>query len=109
MRRNLPDSVLEAEARQRALERQQARGKQKFLQKYYHKGAFFMDTSEDVYKRDYSAPTLEDRFDKTILPEVMQVKNFGRTGRTKWTHLAAEDTSKVQNMHWIVVCCRSTF
>lgn len=26
-----------------------------------------------MYKRDFSAPTLEDHFNKTILPKVMQV------------------------------------
>ena len=48
---------------------------------------------EDVYKRDVTAPTLEDHFDKLVLPKVMQVKNFGRAGRTKYTHLADQDTS----------------
>lgn len=33
----------------------------------------FQDEEEDVYKRDFSAPTLEDHFNKTILPKVMQV------------------------------------
>jgi len=28
---------------------------------------------EGVYSRDFTAPTLEDHFDKTILPKVMQV------------------------------------
>lgn len=79
-----------------------ARGKQKFMQKYYHKGAFFQEAADDdrgtvggdqIYRRDFSAPTGEDKFDREALPTVMQVRNFGRAGRTKWTHLAAEDTT----------------
>jgi microfibrillar-associated protein 1 len=76
--------------------------KWKFMQKYFHKGAFFQTPADDrvgteggydIYKRDFSAPTGEDKLDKTILPKVMQVKHFGRSGRTKWTHLVAEDTT----------------
>lgn len=70
------------------------KGKYKFLQKYYHRGAFYLDKEETVFKQDFSAPTLEDHFDKTILPKVMQVKNFGRCGRTKYTHLVDQDTTK---------------
>ncbi|CAK9199395.1 unnamed protein product [Sphagnum troendelagicum] len=79
--------------------------KWKFMQKYYHKGAFFQSESDDrdaaggdaIHRRDFSAPTGEDKMDKTILPKVMQVKHFGHSGRTKWTHLVAEDTTKWDN------------
>lgn len=48
-------------------------------------------------KRDVSGATLEDHFDKTILPKVMQVKNFGRSGRTKYTHLLDQDTTDFES------------
>ncbi|XP_024377152.1 uncharacterized protein [Physcomitrium patens] len=79
--------------------------KWKFMQKYYHKGAFYQTEADDrdgaggeeIFRRDFSAPTGEDKMDKTILPKVMQVKHFGRSGRTKWTHLVAEDTTDWNN------------
>ncbi|KAL7038944.1 hypothetical protein ACKWTF_009752 [Chironomus riparius] len=71
-----------------------SKGKYKFLQKYYHRGAFYLDREENVLTQDFSSPTLEDHFDKTLLPKVMQVKNFGRCGRTKYTHLVDQDTTK---------------
>ncbi|KAF6211814.1 hypothetical protein GE061_012329 [Apolygus lucorum] len=76
------------------------KGKYKFMQKYYHRGAFFLDKEEDIYRRDFSEATLEDHFDKTILPRVMQVKNFGRSGRTKYTHLVDQDTTQFDSP-WI--------
>ncbi|KAI5670333.1 hypothetical protein M9H77_10697 [Catharanthus roseus] len=80
--------------------------KWRFMQKYFHKGAFFQSNPDDragtagadnIYARDFSAPTGEDKMDKTILPKVMQVKQFGRSGRTKWTHLVNEDTTDWNN------------
>ncbi|CAI0385116.1 unnamed protein product [Linum tenue] len=71
--------------------------KWRFMQKYFHKGAFFQDEGDNVFKRDFSAPTGEDKMDKSILPKVMQVKHFGRSGRTKWTHLVNEDTTDWDN------------
>ncbi len=76
------------------------KGKYKFLQKYYHRGAFFMDKEEEVFKRNFAQPTLEDHFDKTILPKVMQVKNFGMAGRTKYTHLLDQDTTRTEDNPW---------
>ncbi|XP_076853607.1 microfibrillar-associated protein 1 [Brachyhypopomus gauderio] len=92
---NLTEEERRAELRNngRVVTNKATKGKYKFLQKYYHRGAFFMDEEQDVFKRDFSAPTLEDHFNKTILPKVMQVKNFGRSGRTKYTHLVDQDTT----------------
>lgn len=70
----------------------------KFLQKYYHRGVFYLDQEKEVYTRDYTAPTLEDHHDKAVLPKVMQVKNFGRAGRTKYTHLVDQDTTKFDSV-----------
>ena len=80
-----------------------------FMQRYYHKGAFFQDDADDAFAaksikssngddvldRDYaSARTGEDKFFNESLPAVMQVRNFGRIGQTKYRGLKNEDTSR---------------
>mmetsp|Transcript_33709 Transcript_33709/g.95363 ORF Transcript_33709/g.95363 Transcript_33709/m.95363 type:complete len:462 (-) Transcript_33709:1053-2438(-) len=76
-----------------------------FMQKYWHKGAYFQEATDgkdrtgvdEIFRRDFSGPTGEDKMDKAMLPKVMQVKNFGRSGRSKWTHLVNEDTTQLQD------------
>lgn len=67
------------------------KGQQKFLQKYWHKGAFHQD-DEIMHKHDYTVAT-ESTVDVSLLPKVMQVRNFGKRGRTKYTHLLDQDTT----------------
>ncbi|RGB26094.1 splicing factor, Prp19-binding domain-containing protein [Rhizophagus diaphanus] len=69
------------------------KGQYKFLQKYYHKGSFYLKEDDEILKRDYTLSTPDEVAHREILPKVMQVKNFGRAGQTKWTHLADQDTS----------------
>ena len=49
----------------------------------------------DVRRRDTDGAVLDDTFDKAAMPKVMQVKDFGVAGRTKYTHLADQDTTFV--------------
>lgn len=77
--------------------RNQPKAKMKFMQKYYHKGAFYQDdtvVSDKIMKRNYMAPTKEDKWlNFENLPKVMQVKNWGMASRTKYTHLVDQDTT----------------
>ncbi|KAK3152741.1 hypothetical protein QOZ80_2BG0162950 [Eleusine coracana subsp. coracana] len=100
--RNMTEEERREWERKNPKEVRETKQKWKFMQKYYHKGAFFQEGADDViqsagkddiYTRDFSEPTGEDKMDKSILPKVMQVKHFGRSGRTKWTHLVNEDTT----------------
>ncbi|EIM19878.1 hypothetical protein E3Q22_02459 [Wallemia mellicola] len=61
-----------------------------YMQKFWHKGAFHQDF--DVLKRDLSGPTM-NQVDLGKLPEVMQVRDFGKTKQTKYKTLKDEDTT----------------
>ncbi|WBW74467.1 splicing associated factor Saf3 [Schizosaccharomyces osmophilus] len=83
--------------RQEAEESRQGKKKKpvQFLQKFYHRGAFYQD-QDIVRNRDYSEAAEGEIQHKETLPKAMQVRGntFGMAGQTRWTHLANEDTSK---------------
>ncbi|KAJ9099800.1 hypothetical protein QFC21_003799 [Naganishia friedmannii] len=62
------------------------RGDGAFMDKFYHKGAFYQD--DDIMKRNYNVKT-ESAVDVSLLPKAMQVRNFG-----KYTHLKDQDTTQ---------------
>jgi len=97
-RRNMSDREV---ARENRMDPTKFKEKKKirFLQKYYHKGVFFQDEIKELSKtHDWTAPTGEDAFmDKTNVPKAMQVKNFGFSSRSKYTHLVDQDTSNLKD------------
>ncbi|KAF9570250.1 Microfibrillar-associated protein 1 [Mortierella alpina] len=64
------------------------------VEKYHHKGAFFMDSNEAILKRSTNEATPDAVKDIKALPKIMQVRNFGRAGQTKYTTLKDQDTSQ---------------
>ncbi|KAG1828632.1 splicing factor, Prp19-binding domain-containing protein [Suillus variegatus] len=92
-RRALPEEQRLKEDLERAnkLREEKPKGQQKFLQKYWHKGAFHQD--EEILKRHDFTEATESTVDISMLPEVMRVKNFGKRSRTKYTHLMDQDTT----------------
>lgn len=105
-RRNLTAEEREAEDRE-FLEQQKAeqdgRGKMTFMQKYYHKGAFFQGDEEQdeevkaALSRDLAGARFEDEGNKELLPEYMRIRDMtqlGRKSRSKYKDLKSEDTGR---------------
>ncbi|KTW32711.1 uncharacterized protein T551_00196 [Pneumocystis jirovecii RU7] len=94
-RRNMDEEerLKEDLSRVKELKENQPKSKMRFLQKWYHRGAFYQD--EEILKRDYSVPVMDEISDKTLLPNTMQVRGdkFGKRGQTRYTHLVDQDTS----------------
>ncbi|KAH7930597.1 hypothetical protein BV22DRAFT_1028318, partial [Leucogyrophana mollusca] len=92
-RRALPEEQRMKEDTERAnkLREEKPKGQQKFLQKYWHKGAFHQD--EEILRRHDFTEATESTMDVSLLPKVMQVKDFGKRSRTKYTHLLDQDTT----------------
>lgn len=85
-------------------EEREGKGQMGYLQKYFHKGAFFNaegEQDEDVKRvlnRDLAGARFEDETgDKSVLPEYMRIRDMtrlGKKGRTKYKDLKNEDTGR---------------
>ena len=104
-RRNLSKEEREAEdAAHLAAQKEEKEGKGKvgFMQKYYHKGAFFQSgdgEAESLLKnRDIMGARYADEIkNRELLPEYMQIRDMTRLGkksRTKYKDLRTEDTGR---------------
>ncbi len=101
-RRNLSKEERDAEDKEfigKQKEEQEGRGKMGFMQKYYHKGAFFQDDAkaEGLDRRDIMGSRYQDDLNRELLPQYMQIRDMtklGRKGRTKYKDLKSEDTGK---------------
>lgn len=102
-RRNLTKEEREAEDREfleRQKEERDGKGKMGYMQKYFHKGAFFQDDAnvEGLDRRDIMGSRYQDDVvNRELLPEYMQIRDMtrlGRKGRTKYKDLKSEDTGR---------------
>lgn len=99
--RNLPEAerrALDEERLARQREEKASRGKVAFMQKYYHKGAFFQDQLKEtgLANRDIMGARFADEArNRELLPKALQVRDatkIGRKGATKYRDLRSEDT-----------------
>ena len=101
-RRNLSAAEREAEDRAhieaQASERE-GRGQAQFMQKYFHKGAFFTDELKELGldKRNLMNARFEDQTNREVLPEYMQIRDMtklGKKGGTRYKDMRSEDTGR---------------
>lgn len=101
-RQNLTAAEREAEDRE-YLEKQKEergdRGDMQFMQKYFHKGAFFQEDLKElgIDKRNVMGATFQDATNREVLPEYMQIRDMtklGKKGRTRYKDMKSEDTGK---------------
>lgn len=101
-RRNLSKEERDVEDKEfieKQKEEQEGKGKMGFMQKYYHKGAFFQDDAkaEGLDRRDIMGSRYQDDSNRELLPQYMQIRDMtklGRKGRTKYKDLKSEDTGR---------------
>ena len=101
-RRNLSAAEREAEDRafiEKQKEERGDRGQMQFMQKYFHKGAFFQEELKElgVDRRNVMGARFEDATNRETLPEYMQIRDLtklGKKGGTRYKDMKSEDTGK---------------
>lgn len=102
-RRNLTDEERRAEdeaflAQQK--EEKDAKGKMAYMQKYFHRGAFYQDdeAAESLAKRDIMGSRFADDVkNRELLPKALQLRDMtklGKKGASKYRDLKSEDTGR---------------
>ncbi|KAL7625637.1 hypothetical protein AAE478_004857 [Parahypoxylon ruwenzoriense] len=100
-RRNLTEEERKAEdeaflAKQKG--EKDAKGKMSYMQKYFHKGAFYRDEAEaeGLANRDIMGSRFADDIkNRELLPKALQMRDMtklGKKGATKYKDLKSEDT-----------------
>lgn len=102
-RRNLSKEDRDAEDKEfldQQKDEREGKGKMGYMQKYFHKGAFFQDDAkvEGLDRRDIMGSRYQDDVtNRELLPQYMQIRDMtrlGRKGRTKYKDLKSEDTGR---------------
>ncbi|KAE8348799.1 splicing factor, Prp19-binding domain-containing protein [Aspergillus coremiiformis] len=105
-RRNLTAEEREREDREfiakQQEEREATRSQGGFMQRYFHKGAFFRDDleKEGLDRRNVMGARFVDDVSRETLPEYMQIRDMtklGKKGRTRYKDLKSEDTGRFGN------------
>ncbi|KAF2263002.1 hypothetical protein CC78DRAFT_545378 [Lojkania enalia] len=101
-RKNLSAAEREAEDREFIEKQKEERGdrsQMQYMQKYFHKGAFFNEELKElgVDKRNVMGARFEDSTNREVLPEYMQIRDMtklGKKGRTRYKDMRSEDTGR---------------
>ncbi|RAL14624.1 microfibrillar-associated 1 family protein [Aspergillus homomorphus CBS 101889] len=80
-------------------EKEASRGQAGYMQRYFHKGAFFRDDMEreGLDRRNAMGARFADDVSRETLPEYMQIRDMtklGKKGRTRYKDLRSEDTGR---------------
>ncbi|KAL2800513.1 splicing factor, Prp19-binding domain-containing protein [Aspergillus keveii] len=80
-------------------EREASRGQTGFMQRYFHKGAFFRPDleKEGLDQRNVMGARFADDVARETLPQYMQIRDMtklGKKGRTRYKDLRSEDTGR---------------